>query len=136
MKEVIEFNFMYFKKVVLVGSDIPLLLAKDILKATKINSSKNIFYPTVDGGFCLLATTDKNISNIIDTVKYGTNTALSDLTKKTSEQLIHNKFYQDIDVKEDLIQIFNFLKKNNTNLNTNQKRLLVLLHSNHKKIIK
>ena len=136
MKEVIEFNFMYFKKVVLVGSDIPLLLAKDILKATKINSSKNIFYPTFDGGFCLLSTTDKNISNIIDTVKYGTNTALSDLTKKTSEQLIHNKFYQDIDVKEDLIKIFNFLKKNNTNLNTNQKRLLTLLHSNHEKIIK
>ena len=36
---------------------------------------------------------------------------LADLTKKVSKLLVHNKFYQDIDVKEDLTAVYKSLKK-------------------------
>ena len=133
MKEVIEFNLRYFKKVVIVGTDIPFLSAKDIIDSLKSTSAKNVFYPTLDGGFCLLATSDNKILDIIDKVKYGTDTALSDLTKNVSKLLIDNKFYQDIDVKEDLLKIYKDLKEKVYSLNPTLKKLYTLLYSNQKK---
>jgi glycosyltransferase A (GT-A) superfamily protein (DUF2064 family) len=133
MKEVIEFNLRYFKKVVIVGTDIPFLSAKDIIDSLKSTSAKNVFYPTLDGGFCLLATTDNKILDIIDKVKYGTDTVLSDLTKNVSRLLIDNKFYQDIDVKEDLLKIYKDLKEKVYSLNPTLKKLYTLLYSNQKK---
>jgi glycosyltransferase A (GT-A) superfamily protein (DUF2064 family) len=133
MKEVIEFNLKYFKKVVIVGTDIPFLSAKDIIDSLKSTSAKNVFYPTLDGGFCLLATSDNKILDIIDKVKYGTDTVLSDLTKNVSKLLIDNKFYQDIDVKEDLLKIYKDLKEKVYSLNPTLKKLYTLLYSNQKK---
>lgn len=133
MKEVIDFNLRYFKKVVIVGSDIPLLTAQDIKDSLKNFSAKNIFYPTSDGGFCLLATSDKKILEIIDKVKYGTDTVLIDLTKNIRKLLIENKFYQDIDVKEDLEKVYQSLKDKVYSLNSNLKKLYTLLYSNRKK---
>ena len=133
MKEVIEFNLRYFKKVVIVGTDIPFLSAKDIMDSLKSTSAKNVFYPTLDGGFCLLATSDNKILDIIDKVKYGTDTVLSDLTKNVSKLLIDNKFYQDIDVKEDLLKIYKDLKEKVYSLNPTLKKLYTLLYSNQKK---
>jgi glycosyltransferase A (GT-A) superfamily protein (DUF2064 family) len=133
MKEVIEFNLRYFKKVVIVGTDIPFLSAKDIIDSLKSTSAKNVFYPTLDGGFCLLATSDNKILDIIDKVKYGTDTVLSDLTKNVSRLLIDNKFYQDIDVKEDLLKIYKDLKEKVYSLNPTLKKLYTLLYSNQKK---
>jgi glycosyltransferase A (GT-A) superfamily protein (DUF2064 family) len=133
MKEVIQFNLRYFKKVVIVGSDIPFLTAEDIKNSLKATSSKNVFYPTLDGGFCLLATSDSNILNIIDKVNYGTDTVLTDLTKNISKVLIENNFHQDIDVKEDLEKIYQSLKDKVYSLNTSLKKLYTLLYSNRKK---
>jgi glycosyltransferase A (GT-A) superfamily protein (DUF2064 family) len=133
MKEVIEFSLKYFKKVVIVGSDIPFLSASDITDSLKSTSAKNIFYPTLDGGFCLLATSDNKILDIIDKVKYGTDTVLSDLTKNVSKLLIDNKFYQDIDVKEDLLKIYKDLKEKVYSLSPTLKKLYTLLYSNQKK---
>jgi glycosyltransferase A (GT-A) superfamily protein (DUF2064 family) len=133
MKEVIEFNLRYFKKVVIVGTDIPFLSAKDIIDSLKSTSAKNVFYPTLDGGFCLLATSDNKILDIIDKVKYGTDTVLSDLTKNVSKLLIDNKFYQDIDIKEDLLKIYKDLKEKVYSLNPTLKKLYTLLYSNQKK---
>jgi glycosyltransferase A (GT-A) superfamily protein (DUF2064 family) len=133
MKEVIDFNLRYFKKVVIVGSDIPLLTAQDIKDSLKNFSAKNIFYPTSDGGFCLLATSDKKILDIIDKVKYGTDTVLIDLTKNIRKLLIENKFYQDIDVKEDLEKVYQSLKDKVYSLNSSLKKLYTLLYSNRKK---
>ena len=133
MKEVIEFNLRFFKKVVIVGTDIPFLSAKDIIDSLKSTSAKNVFYPTLDGGFCLLATSDNKILDIIDKVKYGTDTVLSDLTKNVSKLLIDNKFYQDIDVKEDLLKIYKDLKEKVYSLNPTLKKLYTLLYSNQKK---
>ena len=133
MKEVIDFNLRYFKKVVIVGSDIPLLTAQDIKDSLKNFSAKNIFYPTLDGGFCLLATSDKKILDIIDKVKYGTDTVLIDLTKNIRKLLIENKFYQDIDVKEDLEKVYQSLKDKVYSLNSKLKKLYTLLYSNRKK---
>ena len=133
MKEVIEFNLRYFKKVVIVGTDIPFLSAKDIIDSLKSTSAKNVFYPTLDGGFCLLATSDNKILDILDKVKYGTDTVLSDLTKNVSKLLIDNKFYQDIDVKDDLFKIYKDLKEKVYSLNPTLKKLYTLLYSNQKK---
>ena len=133
MKEVIEFNLKYFKKVVIVGTDIPFLSAKDIIDSLKSTSAKNVFYPTLDGGFCLLATSDNKILDIIDKVKYGTDTVLSDLTKNVSKLLIDNKFYQDIDIKDDLLKIYKDLKEKVYSLNPTLKKLYTLLYSNQKK---
>ena len=133
MKEIIEFNLKFFNKVVIVGSDIPLLSATDIINSLKSSSVKNLFYPTLDGGFCLLATSDYKILDIIDKVKYGTDTVLIDLTKNVSKLLIENKFYQDIDVKEDLSQIYKTLKEKIYSLNPPLKKLYTFLYSNQKK---
>src|SRR5210317_886070 len=133
MKEVIDFNLRYFKKVVIVGSDIPLLTAQDIKDSLKNFTAKNIFYPTSDGGFCLLATSDKKILDIIDKVKYGTDTVLIDLTKNIRKLLIENKFYQDIDVKEDLEKVYQSLKDKVYSLSSKLKKLYTLLYSNRKK---
>ena len=133
MKKIIEFNLKFFKKVVIVGSDIPFLSATDIINSLKSSSVKNLFYPTLDGGFCLLATSDYKILDIIDKVKYGTDTVLIDLTKNVSKLLIENKFYQDIDVKEDLSQIYKTLKEKIYSLSPPLKKLYTFLYSNQKK---
>ena len=135
MKEVIEFNLKYFEKVVIVGSDIPSLTAKDITDSLNIRLAKNIFYPTVDGGFCLLATSDKKILNVIDKIKYETDSVLLDLTKNLSQIFINNKFYQDIDVKEDLPKIYKSLKYNVYSINATRKKLYTLLYSNQKQFM-
>ena len=126
------FNLKYFQKVVIVGMDIPFLTADDIMESLKIKSAKNIFYPTLDGGFCLLTTSDKSILQVIANIKYGTNSALRDLTNNVSKLLIHNKFYQDIDVKEDLPKIYKSLKDNAYSINPTRKKLYTLLYSNQK----
>jgi glycosyltransferase A (GT-A) superfamily protein (DUF2064 family) len=132
MKEVIEFNLKYFQKVVIVGSDIPFLTAKDITDSLKVRSSKNIFYPTLDGGFCLLATSDNKILDVLDKIRYGTDSVLEDLTKNLSQLFINNKFYQDIDVKEDLPKVYKALKEKVYSINTTRKKLYTLLYSNQK----
>ena len=132
MKEVVEFNLKYFQKVVIVGSDIPSLTAKDITDSLKVRSAKNIFYPTLDGGFCLLTTSDNKILDVLDVIKYGTNSVLGDLTKNLSQIYINNKFYQDIDIKEDLPKIYKSLKDNVYSINATRKKLYTLLYANQK----
>ena len=132
MREVIEFNLKYFQKVVIVGSDIPSLTAKDITDSLNIRSAKNIFYPSVDGGFCLLSTLDNKILDVIDKIKYGTDNVLEDLTKNLTQLFINNKFYQDIDVKEDLPKIYKSLKDNAYSINATRKKLYTFLYSNQK----
>jgi len=132
MREVIEFNLKYFQKVVIVGSDIPSLTAKDITDSLNIRSAKNIFYPSVDGGFCLLSTSDNKILDVIDKIKYGTDNVLEDLTKNLTQLFINNKFYQDIDVKEDLPKIYKSLKDNAYSINATRKKLYTFLYSNQK----
>ena len=132
MKEVVDFNLKYFQKVVIVGSDIPSLTAKDITDSLKVRSAKNIFYPTLDGGFCLLATSDNKILDVLDIIKYGTNSVLGDLTKNLSQIYINNKFYQDIDTKEDLPKIYQSLKDNAYSINATRKKLYTLLYANQK----
>ena len=133
MKEVAIFNFKYFQKIVIVGSDIPFLTAKDITDSLKVRSAKNIFYPTLDGGFCLLATSDNKILDVLDKIKYGTDSVLENLTKNISQLFIGNKFYQDIDVKEDLPKVYKVFNKKTYSINATRKKLYTLLYSNQKK---
>ena len=135
MREVIEFNLKYFQKVIIVGSDIPSLTAKDITDSLNIKSAKNIFYPSVDGGFCLLLTSDNKILDVIDKIKYGTDNVLEDLTKNLTQLYINKKFYQDIDVKEDLPKIYKSLKDNVHSINASRKKLYTLLYSNQNNLV-
>ena len=130
MREVIEFNLKHFQKVIIVGSDIPSLTAIDIVDSLNIRSAKNIFYPSVDGGFCLLLTSDNKILDVIDKIKYGNDNVLEDLTKNLTQLYISNKFYQDIDAKEDLPKIYKLLKENVYSTNAARKKLYTFLHYN------
>jgi len=47
--------------------------------------------------------------------------------------LIDNKFYQDIDVKDDLLKIYKDLKEQVYSLSPTLKKLYTLLYSNQKK---
>ena len=135
-KSIIKEESKYFQKVVIVGSDIPSLTAKDIIDSLNISYAKNIFYPTLDGGFCLLATSDNNILGVLDKIKYGADNVLEDLTKNLSHLYINNKFYHDVDVKEDLPQIYQSLKDNAYSINTTRKKLYTLLYANQKQFSK
>ena len=84
----------------------------------------------MDGGFCLLATSDNKILNVLDKIKYGTDSVLENLTKNISQLFINNKFYQDIDVKEDLPKVYKLLKEKAYSINATRKKLYTLLHSN------
>ena len=52
-----------------------------------------------------------------------------------SKLLIHNKFYQDIDVKEDLVSVYKALKEKVYSLNNLQKKLYTLLYSKQKEFL-
>ena len=51
-------------------------------------SFRNILPNIADniGGFCLLATSDNKILDVLDIIKYGTNSVLGDLTKNLSNE--------------------------------------------------
>ena len=73
---------------------------------------------------------------MLDIIKYGTDSVLGDLTKNLSHIYINNKFYQDIDVKEDLPKIYQSLKDNAYSINTTRKKLYTLLYANQKQFTK
>ena len=56
---------------------------------------------------------DNKILDVLDKIKYGTDSVLENLTKNISQLFINNKFYQDIDVKEDLPKVYKVLKEKN-----------------------
>lgn len=102
-----------YSKVVLIGSDIPDLSAKDIQKSFEILDGHNVVLgPTYDGGYYLVGmkTSHEKIFRIPK--KWGGKSVLESTIDIGNEQNLTiglSQKYRDIDTKEDL---FEFEKKN------------------------
>jgi len=99
-----------FKRVVLIGSDIPDLPLEFIQEAfTSLEEKDAVIDPAYDGGYYLIGFTDKAFSpKVFEGMTWGTKTVFDD-TMKVLEGL-QKKVYtlkplRDIDTVEDLIEI-------------------------------
>lgn len=102
-----------YKKVILMGSDIPDIKAEDIRDAFRIMDDYDIvFGPSYDGGYYLVGMKKRNDSLFAINKKWGGKSVLESTIDKGNNQGLSiglAKKYQDIDTKEDL---FAFMKRN------------------------
>lgn len=113
-----------YKKVVLMGSDIPDIKGEDILLSFNILDTKDIVLgPSYDGGYYLIGmkNLNKNIFNI--TKKWGGKSVLEatiDISNNDGLAVGLAPKYRDIDTREDLFEFINKYEysKNPTALNT------------------
>jgi len=103
---------MGFKKVVLIGSDIPDLPLEFIEEAfITLNKSDVVIGPAFDGGYYLIGFKDKTFSpQVFEGMAWGTQNVFDETIKKLKRfgRAVHTLPYQrDIDTVEDL----NYLKR-------------------------
>ena len=103
---------MGFKKVVLIGSDIPDLALEFIEEAfITLNKSDAVIGPAFDGGYYLIGFKDKTFSpQVFEGIAWGTQNVFDETVKKLKRfrRAVHTLPYQrDIDTAEDL----NYLKE-------------------------
>jgi rSAM/selenodomain-associated transferase 1 len=103
-----------YEKVILIGSDIPDLSARDLKKAFMVLDSNDIVLgPTLDGGYYLVGmkTTHKEIFN--NSLKWGNKSvfeATVDIANKCGLKIGLASKYRDIDDEKDLL---NFIERFN-----------------------
>jgi len=103
---------MGFKKVVLIGSDIPDLALEFIEEAfITLNKSDAVIGPAFDGGYYLIGFKDKTFSpQVFEGIAWGTQNVFDETVKKLKrfKRAVHTLPYQrDIDTAKDL----NYLKE-------------------------
>jgi len=103
---------MGFKKVVLIGSDIPDLALEFIEEAfITLNKSDAVIGPAFDGGYYLIGFKDKTFSpQVFEGIAWGTQNVFDETVKKLKrfKRAVHALPYQrDIDTAKDL----NYLKE-------------------------
>jgi len=103
---------MGFKKVVLIGSDIPDLALEFIEEAfITLNKSDAVIGPAFDGGYYLIGFKDKTFSpQVFEGIAWGTQNVFDETVKKLKRfrRAVHTLPYQrDIDTAKDL----NYLKE-------------------------
>lgn len=113
MKNAIESVLLKgYKKVILMGSDIPDIKAEDIRNAFNIMDVHDIVLgPSYDGGYYLVGMKKRNDSLFAINKKWGGKSVLESTIDKGNNQGLSiglAKKYQDIDTKKDL---FDFMKK-------------------------
>ncbi|APF26484.1 MULTISPECIES: TIGR04282 family arsenosugar biosynthesis glycosyltransferase [Clostridium] len=95
-----------YEKVVLIGSDIPEIQIKDILRAFDILEYKDLcFGPTFDGGYYLVGMKKLNKIVFKEDIKWGDKSVFystMDLLNKENLTVDFTEKYEDIDTKEDL----------------------------------
>jgi glycosyltransferase A (GT-A) superfamily protein (DUF2064 family) len=131
MRDAYKFASSFVDHVILTGSDIPEITA-DILKnsADLVNNNSNIFYPTIDGGFCIFATKDKNLETVFTSVQYSSNATLKNFVSYLTKYQIENYFFHDIDTLEDIQKLYQTWKVTNP-LSTKQKEMLMFLEESN-----
>ena len=101
-----------YKRVVLIGSDIPDVNAEIINEAfTKLNKKKAVFGPSEDGGYYLVGLSEMNES-IFENIEWSTKKVLFQTLSKLDKYALVKEL-NDIDTVEDLIKskintIFNY----------------------------
>ena len=115
MNNAISFALNKYKSVVLIGSDIPLIEAKDIEIAFKILETKDtVISPTFDGGYYLIGMNEEN-KNIFD-IEYSTSTVFETTLlkiKNLDKSFGIGNIQLDIDDKYDFLKLYDILKLNN-----------------------
>lgn len=113
-----------YKKVVLVGCDIPHIQSQTYVKAFAALENKDmVISPTYDGGYCLIGLKANCKALFINEMSWG-NTSVIDQTYKIANTLnlgveVLEK-HRDIDEFEDLLALQNFIVPVTPYFNTNQ----------------
>lgn len=105
---------MGYKKVVLMGTDIPHIHTDTIKNAFDNLENKDIvIHPALDGGYYLIGM-KREYASIWNLRRYGTNTVMYDTLQHMKEENLSvsvGQMYYDIDGKEDLKQLWNDIRR-------------------------
>ena len=116
MFNAISFSLRQYRKVVLIGSDLPLMSKNDIETAFNILKTKDIVIsPTFDGGYYLIGMKEKNKE--IFNVKYSTSSVFEntiDKIKSTGKSYGIGNIQLDIDDEKDFMRLYKILEKNDS----------------------
>ena len=124
MKHAFERAFeMGYKKVLLVGTDVPQLTEEILEKGFKgLDENDIVIHPTVDGGYYLIAM--KEAHDVVWNVKkYGTNTVIEDTLTQVKIAGLHihtGTVCRDMDTKEDLYNLYQELHNSSDAENTKE----------------
>jgi uncharacterized protein len=105
-----------YKKVVLIGSDIPELHPREILDAfNHLNSSDICIGPTADGGYYLIGAHKLHEELFDQSIKWGNKTVLEgtiDIANRLELNITLINKHRDIDTKWDLLSFIEKIKQN------------------------
>lgn len=117
MHNAISFALERYNKVILIGSDIPLLSKNDIKVAFKVLDKKEIVIsPTHDGGYYLIGMKREN-KDIFD-IKYSTSSVFIETIEKIKSigrTYGVGNLQLDIDDKDDFLRLHNILNEEKRN---------------------
>lgn len=103
-----------YKKVLLIGTDIPQICVETLEKAfDDLEDNEIVIHPTFDGGYYLIGM-KKEYDSIWKVKRYGTNTVIHDTLKHMQEEGLNvavGEKYYDIDDRYDLKQLYDDIKK-------------------------
>lgn len=127
MHNAISFSLKEYRKVVLIGSDLPLMNKKDIEVAFNILETKDIVIsPTYDGGYYLIGMKEENED--IFYMKYSTNSVFEETINKikiTGKSYGKGNIQLDIDDKKDFLRLYKILKEDKSIFCDNTRKLVI-----------
>ncbi|TJX12890.1 glycosyltransferase [Tissierella creatinini] len=116
MHNAISFSLKNYRKVVLIGSDLPLMNKEDIERAFEILETKDlVISPTYDGGYYLIGMKEENKE--IFNMKYSTSSVFDetiDKIKSLDKSYGVGSYQLDIDDKDDFLKLYKILKEDDT----------------------
>ena len=105
---------MGYKKVVLIGTDIPQIHPETLRNAFDNLEEKDIvIHPTFDGGYYLIGM-KKEYDSIWKIERYGTNTVIYDTLQHMRNERLSTavgQMYYDVDDREDLLHLYDDIEK-------------------------
>lgn len=105
---------MGYEKAVLIGTDIPQIHCETLKNAFDNLDEKDIvIHPTFDGGYYLIGM-KKEYDSIWKIERYGTNTVIYDTLQHMRNERLSTavgQMYYDVDDKEDLLHLYDDIKK-------------------------
>lgn len=126
MYNAISFALNSYKKVILIGSDLPLITREDLDLAFEILEKKDIVIsPTLDGGYYLIGM--KEEAESIFKMEYSTSSVFEETIEKISRE---NKTYGigniqlDIDDRSDFLKLYDILSSDSSINCKNTRRLV------------
>ena len=105
---------MGYEKVVLIGTDIPQIHPETLRNAfDNLEDKEIVIHPTFDGGYYLIGM-KKEYESIWQIERYGTNTVIYDTLQHMRNERLSTavgQMYYDVDDKDDLLHLYDDIKK-------------------------